>query len=92
MNEQKVSATVIVPNPQGIHARPAHMFVMTAVQFESSIAVLKDGARVDGKSILDMLTLVAGAGSELLIEATGSDAQAAIDALTELVRQGFGEN
>ena len=92
MNQQKASATVIVTNPQGIHARPADMFVKLAVQFQSKIDVIKDGNRVDGKSILDMLMLAAVAGSELCVEATGPDAQQALDALTELVRQDFGEN
>lgn len=92
MNSPKASATVLVTNPQGIHARPADMFVKLAIQFQSTIDVFKDGNRVDGKSILDMLTLAAIAGSELRIEATGPDAQQALDALTELVRQDFGEN
>lgn len=68
------------------------MFVKLAIQFQSTIDVFKDGNRVDGKSILDMLTLAAVAGSELRIEATGPDAQQALDALTELIRQDFGEN
>lgn len=92
MNSPKASATVVVTNPQGIHARPADMFVKLAIQFQSTIDVFKDGNRVDGKSILDMLTLAAVAGSELRIEATGPDAQQALDALTELIRQDFGEN
>lgn len=92
MNFSQASATVIVTNPQGIHARPADMFVKLAIQFQSTIDVYKDGNRVDGKSILDMLTLAAVAGSELRIEATGPDAQQALDALTELIRQDFGEN
>jgi phosphocarrier protein HPr len=92
VNQQQATATIIVTNPQGIHARPADMFVKLALQFQSTIDVIKDGYRVDGKSILDMLTLAAVAGSELRFEATGPDAQQALDALTELVRQDFGEN
>ncbi len=92
MNQQHASAKVIVTNPQGVHARPADMFVKLALQFQSTIEVIKDGNRVDGKSILDMLTLAAVAGLELQFEATGPDAQQALDALTDLVRQDFGEN
>jgi phosphocarrier protein HPr len=92
VNQQHASAKVIVTNPQGVHARPADMFVKLALQFKSTIEVIKDGNRVDGKSILDMLTLAAVAGSELQFEATGPDAQQALDALTDLVRQDFGEN
>ena len=92
MNEPQATATVTVTNPQGLHARPADMFVKLAVQFQSRINVTKDGWRVDGKSILDMLTLAAVSGSQLQLEATGPDAQAAIDALAALVYNGFGEN
>jgi phosphocarrier protein HPr len=92
VNQQKSTATVVVTNPQGIHARPADMFVKLAVQFQSTVDVIKDGARVDGKSILDMMMLAAVVGTELQIEATGPDAQSAIEALTELVRKDFGEN
>jgi len=94
VNSQTIIATVLVINPQGLHLRPADMFVKRAMQFQSQIELVKDGLRVDGKSILDMLriTTVAVAGAELQLEATGPDAQAAVDALTELFRQGFGEN
>ncbi len=91
MNEPKATATVIVPNPQGLHLRPLDMFVKLAVQFQSRIEVVKGGWRVDGKSIMDMLTLTAESGAELQLEATGPDAQSAIDALVALVQSGFGE-
>jgi phosphocarrier protein HPr len=87
-----VTATVVVINPQGIHARPADMFVKTACQYESKIEVIKDGERVDGKSILAMLTLAAVVGTKLQLEVTGPDAQAALAALTQLVQRGFDEN
>jgi phosphotransferase system HPr (HPr) family protein len=94
VNSQTVIATVTVVNPQGLHLRPADMFVKLAVQFQSQIELVKDELRVDGKSMLDMLRIaaVATAGAELQIEATGADAQMAVDALSELFRQGFGEN
>lgn len=92
MTEQQVSRTVVVTNPQGLHARPADLFVKTAVQFESQIEVIKDGERVDGKSILAILTLAAVAGTQLQIVATGPDADAALGALVELIAQNFAEN
>jgi phosphocarrier protein len=67
------------------------MFVKCAGQFDSKIEVVKDSIRADGKSILSALTLVAEAGSELLIEATGHDAAEALAALVELVETGFVE-
>jgi len=92
MSEVKVQRTVIVTNPQGLHARPADMFVKLASRFESKIELVKDSERVDGKSILAILTLAAAEGTRLSIEATGRDAEQAIDALVELVAQNFAED
>ena len=83
--------TVTVSNPQGLHARPVDLFVKTALQFESKIQLVKDGERVDGKSILAILALGAQQGTQLAIEAVGSDAEVALDALVTLVEQGFDE-
>ncbi len=91
MNDPIVSQTVEITNPQGMHARPADLFVKRASQFVSQIDVVKDGERVDGKSILSILTLVAEQGTLLGIEARGPDASDAIRALVELVEQGFVE-
>jgi phosphotransferase system HPr (HPr) family protein len=92
MNEEiKAVRTVVIRNPQGVHARPADMFVKRAIQFQSTIEVIKDNERVDGKSILAILMLAAVVGTELRLEATGVDAEQALDSLAELVNQGFGE-
>lgn len=69
--------------------RPAYLFVSTASKFESKIEVVKDDIRIDGKSVLDILTLGATQGTQVLVEATGVDAQLAILALEELVVSGF---
>lgn len=69
--------------------RPAYMFAETATKFGSSVEVVKDETRIDGKSVLSILTLGAAQGSEVQIEATGDDAQAAVDALVQLVESGF---
>jgi len=92
MSELKAQRTVIVTNPQGLHARPADMFVKLANRFESRIEIVKDSERVDGKSILAILTLAAAEGTTLSIEATGRDAEQALDALVELVAQNFAED
>jgi phosphocarrier protein len=68
------------------------MFVKLAGQYQSRIEVIKDSERVDGKSILNILTLAAVEGTTLQIEATGSDAEAALDALVDLVARNFPEN
>ena len=89
MDHSTVSKTVTIVNPQGLHARPADLFVKLANRFSSSIRVTKDGESVDGKSILSILTLGAEHGTELQIDATGEDAEAALTALAELVEHGF---
>lgn len=79
----------MVNNPQGFHLRPAHAFVELASKFASSVSITKDGETVDGKSILSILTLAAMQGSELSLSARGEDAEEALDALAELVENGF---
>jgi phosphotransferase system HPr (HPr) family protein len=91
MGEQTVSRRVVVTNPQGLHARPADLFVKTASRFAAKVEVVKGHERVDGKSILAILTLASVQGTELVIEATGQDAQAAVDALAQLVAQNFSD-
>jgi phosphocarrier protein HPr len=86
---QKLSRQVTVTNAQGLHARPADILVRRAKQFEAEINVEKEGNRVNGKSILDVLMLAAEEGSTLVIYAQGSDAEAALAALTDLFEQGF---
>jgi phosphotransferase system HPr (HPr) family protein len=91
MADYRITRLVIVRNPQGLHARPADMFVCMAKQFKSNVEILRDGERFDGKSILSLMTLAAEQGTELLLEAEGPDADKALDALAELFRRGFDE-
>ena len=92
MNEVKVSRTLVVQNPQGIHARPADLIVRLTRNYQAKIEFVKENQRVDGKSILDLLTLAAVQGCELIVEADGPDAQAAIDAVAELFAGAFSEH
>ncbi len=80
-----------VVNRLGMHARAAARFVRLACQFESRITVGKDDSRVDGKSILGLLALAAGRGSQLRMTVEGPDELAAAEALAELVMSRFGE-
>jgi phosphotransferase system HPr (HPr) family protein len=91
MNGSKQSRTVVVANPQGIHARPADMVVKLANRFSSNVSLVKGSERVDAKSILGILTLAATEGTELSIEAEGDDAEQALEALVELLSQKFHE-
>ena len=81
------SKTVVIQNPQGLHARPASLFVNLAQRFHATIEVVKEENIVDGKSILSILTLAAPVGTKLTIRAEGEDAQSALDALVELIDQ-----
>lgn len=92
MSETKATRTVVVTNPQGLHARPADMFVKLATRFAAKVEIVKDRERVDGKSILALLTLAAAEGTKLSIEAEGPDAAEALDALVALVEHDFAEN
>jgi phosphocarrier protein len=84
-------ANVTIVNRLGLHARPAMTFVDLAVQFESEIRVRKGEHEVDGKSIMQMMMLAAGKGSELVIRAEGPDAEKAVAALRALIESGFDE-
>lgn len=79
-------------NKLGIHARPAAQFVKTANRFQSDIYVEKDGEEVDGKSIMGLMMLAAGHGSVISVNAEGSDADAALAALGELIDRKFEED
>ncbi|MGV3606905.1 MAG: HPr family phosphocarrier protein [Planctomycetaceae bacterium] len=91
MSATPIAREVVIVNPQGLHARPAHQVVKTAMQFRSQVRIVKGKDSIDAKSILDLLTLGAGNGTKLRLEASGDDAQEAVDALAQLVEHGFGE-
>lgn len=81
-----------IANRLGLHARAAARFVQLASRFRSRITVFKDGSRVDGKSILGLLTLAAREGTRLQLAAEGDDADEALAQLDSLVRDRFGED
>ena len=81
--------SVVISNPQGLHARPAELFARLALQFDSDIEVIREGHRIDAKSILHILTLGAAQGTELTLQARGDDAEAALEAIVRLVESDF---
>lgn len=83
------SATVTIRNREGMHARPVMAFIQLANQFQCAVTVRKGQYAVDGKSALQMMTLAATKGTNLVIEAAGADARQAIDELTRLVERKF---
>lgn len=90
---ETASIIVTVPNRLGLHARPAMLFAERAQSHAADVRVRRTDTQeaVDGKSIMHLMMLAATKGTELVIEASGNDAQAAVDALQELVTSGFSE-
>jgi phosphotransferase system HPr (HPr) family protein len=91
MMGQTLTTKVLITNPQGFHMRPAAAFVKVAKQFQCSVVVGKDDQRVDGKSVINLLSLGAPCGSELTLEVNGVDAGEAMAALLEVVNTTFEE-
>ena len=85
------SKTFTVNNKLGIHARPAAQFVKIASRFDCEIRVEKDGEEIDGKSIMGLMMLAAGHGSQLKVTADGNDEEEALTALEGLVDRNFEE-
>jgi phosphocarrier protein HPr len=87
----RLSRQATIVNQRGLHARAAAKFVHTANGFTSQIRVSRDGRTMDGKSIMGILLLAAGAGTTVVIAADGVDEADAVEALCRLVEGGFGE-
>ena len=84
--------SVEILNERGLHARASAKFVKLAATFDAEVTVAKDGATVDARSIMGLMMLAAGPGSRVTIHAEGVEAQAAVDALAELVTNRFEED
>ena len=82
---------VEIANARGLHARASAKFVKCAAQFDAEVRVSRDGQTVDAQSIMGLMMLGAGPGSELEIAAEGPEAEAALDALCQLVVDRFDE-
>ena len=89
MQTPRATRVIVIRNSQGLHARPADMFARLARQFQSRIELVREERRVEASSIMDLLTLGAAQGTELILEAEGPDAEEAVEALTKLVESGF---
>ncbi len=86
-----VRKKLLISNRLGLHARAAVKFVNVANRFASRVKIVKDGAEIDGKSILGILTLAATQGSSITLKVSGRDERRAIEALTRLVMNKFEE-
>ena len=89
---QGVSAKVVICNERGLHARASAKFVRCAEEFSSDVVVTRDGESVSGTSIMGLMMLAAAPGCALELRAEGVEAQAALDALADLVERKFDED
>ena len=87
-----VSRASTICNQRGLHARAAAKFVQLAGGFESEINVTRGGQSVSGSSIMGLMMLAAGPGTEIQLSATGGDAKAALDAICALIEDRFQED
>ena len=86
-----VEKIVTIKNRAGIHARPAALLVQTANRFAANIFLEKDGEKINGKSIMGILTLAATYNSPIKIIADGSDEQDALQSICRLFETKFEE-
>ncbi|MEE8449185.1 MAG: HPr family phosphocarrier protein [Thermodesulfobacteriota bacterium] len=86
-----VATTVVLKNKLGMHARAAALFVKAASKYRAEIKVARDDQKVNGKSIMGILTLAAPQGTPLTIWANGDDADQALEELSCLIERRFGE-
>ena len=92
VDTETVRAVIEIVNQLGLHARAAARFVETASRFTAEVTVTNGDESVSGKSILGLMMLAAGQGTQLSLLANGPDAEEAIDALADLIAQRFHES
>ena len=90
MNEATKEFTI--SNALGLHARAAAKLVKITSHFKSEISITREGYKVNGKSILGLLTLAAACGTKIQVHCLGDDAEEALNAIGECIDQKFGEN
>ena len=83
--------TVTISNKLGLHARASAKLTKLAGTFRSDIHLSRNGGRINAKSIMGVMMLAAGLGSEVEVETDGVDEQAAMDGLLALINDKFGE-
>lgn len=86
-----IRTTLVISNKLGLHARASAKLTKLASSFQCEIFMSRNGRRVNAKSIMGIMMLAAGLGAEVELETEGADEQQAVDALTTLVNDKFGE-
>ena len=87
-----ISRSVVVNNPLGLHARASAKLTQVAGRFEADVWLSRNGRRVNAKSIMGVMMLAAAKGSTVLVETDGADEADAMDAVTALISERFGED
>ncbi len=88
----RAEAEVEIVNELGLHLRAAAAFARVAEGYKSEVSMLRDELRANGKSIISLVTLAAPKGTRIRVVAEGDDAEAAVNALCELIANRFGED
>ena len=91
MSDSKTTRIVEISNVEGLHARAAIAIAALLRRFDAEVLLSKNSERVKATDVLQILSLGAGPGERLLLEATGREAVVALDALTRLIAQNFNE-
>ena len=86
-----IERTVTIVNRLGLHARAAAKLVDCAARFSSQVTLIKNKQSVDAKSIMSVMLLAAGQGSQLTLNISGADELEALDAIVTLINERFGE-
>jgi phosphocarrier protein len=89
--ESELRRSATIRNRRGLHARAAARFVKLAWEYDADVTVAKNGTEVSGRSIMGLMMLAAGPGTEIELRASGPQAAAALDALAALIDGGFDE-
>ncbi len=88
---ETLRAIAKITNKRGLHARASAKVVEASARFQSEITIIKDGTRVNGRSIMGLMMLAASLGSDIQLEVRGPDAEAAMTAMLALIDAKFGE-
>jgi phosphocarrier protein len=80
---------VTIANPEGMHLRPSYLVSKLALKYDAEVFLEKDGQAYEANSVLNLMMLGAGQGTQLVLRATGRQAEEAVDALAALIENGF---
>lgn len=86
-----VSEKLTIINKQGLHMRPASTFVQAMAKYQSDVVILFNGRKVDGKSIMQVMTACIKRGAEIELQCSGPDEQEMLSAAVNLINSGLGD-